>query len=188
MQASRTPYLNRMTAGGFTLVELLVAMVLGLVLVLALSGIMIRHDGGKRTAISTNDLSIGSSYVSYTLDRELRSAGSGFTQNWRDTFGCLVHVARGGTQILPRTSAFPAPFAGVPQQVRLAPLLIHAGAGADGSDVLAVATGAAGVGETPIRVQPASATATDLRVTSTIGHSAQASSVGLLLWKLQSTT
>ncbi|HRH85810.1 MAG TPA: PilW family protein [Rubrivivax sp.] len=158
-----------MTAGGFTLVELLVAMVLGLVLVLALSGIMIRHDGGKRTAISTNDLSIGSSYVSYTLDRELRSAGSGFTQNWRDTFGCLVHVARGGTQILPRTSAFPAPFAGVPQQVRLAPLLIHAGAGADGSDVLAVATGAAGVGETPIRVQPASATATDLRVTSTIG-------------------
>lgn len=157
------------SARGFTLIELMVAVALGMVLVLALTTVMIRHDAGKRTLVSTNDLSLTSSYVSYSLDRELRSAGSGFTQNWRETFGCLLRAARGGTQILPRAAAFPAPFAGVPQQVRLAPLLVHAGAGTGGSDVLAVATGSAGLGETPIRVQPASATATDLRVTSTVG-------------------
>jgi type IV pilus assembly protein PilW len=157
------------TLRGFTLIELMVAVALGMALVLALTMVMIRHDSGKRTMVSTNDLSLTSSYISYSLDRELRSAGSGFTQSWRDTFGCVLRVARGGAQVLPRASAFPAPFAGVPQQVRLAPLLIHAGAGAGGSDVLAVATGSAGLGETPIRVQPASATATDLRVTSTVG-------------------
>lgn len=154
---------------GFTLIELMVAMALGLVLTLALTTVMVRHDAGKRTLVSTNDLSLTSSYLAFSLDRELRSAGSGFTQDWRQNFGCLLRVARGGTQILPRGAAFPAPFAAVPQQVRLAPVLIHAGAGNNGSDVLAVATGAAGVGETPIRVQPASATATDLRVTSTVG-------------------
>jgi type IV pilus assembly protein PilW len=159
----------RRAAAGFTLIELMVAMAIGLALTLALTTVMIRHDGGKRTLLSSNDLSLTSSFVSFSLDRELRSAGSGFTQNWRDTFGCLLRVSRGGTQILPRAAAFPAPFDGLPQQVRLAPLLIHAGAGAGGSDVLAVATGSSGLGETPIRVQPASATAADLRLTSTVG-------------------
>jgi len=159
----------RAPARGFTLVELMVAVALGMALVLALSTVMIRHDSGKRTVISTNDLSLTSSYVSFTLDRELRSAGSGFTQDSRDTFGCLLRVARGGTQILPRAAAFPTPFGGVPQQVRLAPLLIHAGAGTGGSDVLAVATGSSGQGETPIQVQLGSATATNLRVANTVG-------------------
>jgi type IV pilus assembly protein PilW len=159
----------RARARGFTLIELLVAMAIGLALTLALSTVMIRHDNGKRTLISTNDLSLTSSYVSFSLDRELRSAGSGFTQASRNTFGCLLRVARGGTQILPRAAAFPAPFDGVPQQVRLAPLLVHAGAGAGGSDVLAVATGSAGRGEAPIQVQSNSATAADLRVSSTVG-------------------
>ncbi len=169
MQTPRRTARPRAAARGFTLVELLVAVTLGMVLVLALTTVMIRHDSGKRTLISTNDLSLGTSYVSYALDRELRSAGSGFTRNWADTFGCLLHVSNNNTQVLPRTAAFPAPFAAVPQQVRLAPLLIHAGAGTGGSDVLAVATGAAGLGEAPIRVRPGSATASDLRVDNTVG-------------------
>ncbi len=154
---------------GFTLIELMVAMAIGLVLTLALATVMIRHDAGKRTLISTNDLALTSAYLSYSLDRELRSAGSGFTQDSDNTFGCLLRVARGGTQILPRAAAFPAPFAGVPQQVRLAPLLIHAGAGGGGSDVLAIATGEAGGGESPLQVQTNSATASDLRLSSTVG-------------------
>jgi type IV pilus assembly protein PilW len=170
MKPIRNPHSTSPAAArGFTLIELMVAVALGLALTLALTTVMIRHDSGKRTLVSSNDLSLTSSFVSFSMDRELRSAGSGFTQSWRDTFGCLLRVARGGAQILPRAAAFPAPFDGVPQQVRLAPLLIHAGAGAGGSDVLAVATGSSGLGETPIRVQPASATATDVRVTSTVG-------------------
>ena len=154
---------------GFSLVELLVAVVIGLALILALTTVMIRHDAGKRTLTSSNDLSLTSAYISFALDRDLRSAGSGFTQNWRQNFGCVLRVARSGAQILPRTSAFPAPFAGVPQQVSLAPVLIHAGVGTGGSDVLAVATGASGLGETALAVQLGSSTASDLRVNSTVG-------------------
>ncbi len=159
----------RRHARGFSLVELLVAVVLGLALTLALTTVMIRHDSGKRTLISSNDLSLTAAYLSFSLDRDLRSAGSGFTQDWRDTFGCQVRAARAGAQILPATAAFPAPFAAVPQQVRLAPLLIHAGAGTGGSDVLAVATGSSGLGETPQTVQPGSATIDELRLPSTVG-------------------
>ncbi len=57
----------------------------------------------------------------------------------------------------------------MPQQVRLAPLLIHAGAGTGGSDVLAVATGSSGLGETPQTVLPGSATIDELRLPSTVG-------------------
>jgi type IV pilus assembly protein PilW len=163
------PKNHRTALRGFTLIELLVAVVLGMALVLALTTVMIRHDSGKRTVVSTNDLSLASSYVSFALDRELRSAGSGLTQDSRNTFGCMLRVARGGAQILPRAAAFPAPFDGVPQQVRLAPLLIHAGVGTGGSDVLAVVTGSAGLGEAPIQVQLGSATANNLRMANTIG-------------------
>jgi type IV pilus assembly protein PilW len=154
---------------GFTLIELLVAVAVGMALTIVLTTMMIRFESGKRTLTSSNDLSLNSSFVAYTLDRELRSAGSGFTQSWRETFGCTLRVSRGGAQILPRGAAFPAPFAAIPQQVRLMPALIHAGAGADGSDVLAIAVGSSGMGETPYRVQPASATTNQVRVTSTIG-------------------
>ena len=70
-------------------------------------------------------------YAAYVIDRAVRSAGSGFTQSWDlGIFGCKLSVARGGTAILPRTTAFPAPFAGFlggatgSANLRVAPLLI----------------------------------------------------------------
>lgn len=156
-------------ARGFGIVELLVAMAIGLALTLAISLMLIRQDSDKRTLTSTNDAQLNATYVSYLLDRQLRSAGSGLTQGWRTHFGCLIHATRGATQLLPRASAFPAPFAAVPQQVRLAPALIHAGAGQSGSDVLMVTSGASGLGEATLRVLPGSVAAGTLRVPATIG-------------------
>lgn len=169
MKRAHPSHRSRRSARGFTLVELLVAVALGMVLTLALATVMIRHDAGKRTLVSSNDLALNTAYISYTLDRDLRSAGSGFVQSAPETFGCMLRVARGGTQILPRGAAFPAPFAALPQQVRLAPLVIHAGAGAGGSDVLAVATGSSSLGETPVRVRTVPAVGAQLNLTSTLG-------------------
>ena len=154
---------------GFTLVELLVAVAISLVLTLAITLMLVRYEGSRRTLTSTNDSSIGGAYVAYLLDRSVRSAGSGFTQSWKDSFGCQLLVARSGTTKLPRSTAFPAPFASIPQTVRLAPVVVHAGAGTNGSDVLAVQTGASGLGESALRVLTASATASQLRVPTTIG-------------------
>ena len=159
----------RRSSAGFTLVELLVAVTIGMVMTLAITMMLVRYESGRRTLTSLNDSSVGGAYVSYALDRVVRSAGSGYAQAWRNSFGCQLLVSRSGVTKLPRTSAFPAPFASVPQTVRLAPLVVHAGAGTGGSDVLSVQTGSSGLGESPLRVLPASATTVNLRVPATIG-------------------
>ncbi len=156
-------------AAGVTLIELLVAVLLGSTLVIAITTMVMRSEAGRRGLTATNDSSQNAAFVSFALDRTLRSAGSGFSQAWRQAFGCRVLAARNGTQVLPRAASFPAPFANVPQTLRLAPVLVHAGAGLGGSDVLAVATGASGLGEAPLTVLAGSVTGTQLRVPSTVG-------------------
>lgn len=166
---SRTGLRATRRTGGFGIVELLVAMAIGLVLTLAISLMLIRHDSDKRTLTSSNDAQLNASYVGYLLDRQLRSAGSGLTQGWRTHFGCLLYASRGGTRLMPRATAFPAPFSAIPQQVRLAPALIHAGAGQNGSDVLMVTMGASGLAEATSRVLPGSVSAGSVRVPATLG-------------------
>ena len=132
----RTP--DRLTEQGFSIIELLVALAIGMALTVAITLVMMRHEGTRRSLTSSNDSQINANYLGYVLDRNLRSAGTGFAQGWNSTYGCLLHAARNGTQILPRPSGFPAPFSAVNTQLRLAPLIIHAGAGEGNSDVLAV--------------------------------------------------
>lgn len=156
-------------ARGFGVVELLVALGVGLALTLAITLVTMRHDGARRTLTSTNDAQLNANYVSYLLDRTLRSAGSGFAQGWRSSYGCLLHAMRGGAQVLPRLGSFPAPFTAVSSQLRLAPVIIHAGTGAGGSDVLAVALGSSGIGETASQVLPGSVSAAALSIPATVG-------------------
>lgn len=153
---------------GFTLVELMVAVVIGMALTLAITTIMTRYESGRRVLTASNDLSLTSAYVSFELDRQLRSAGSGYAQG-SEFFGCMLRVSRGGAVILPRAGSFPVPFNTVDVSPRLIPLLIHAGAGSEGSDVLAVMTGAAALGETSLDVNKASTTDTSLRMQNTVG-------------------
>jgi type IV pilus assembly protein PilW len=168
MNASR-PAPPRLARLGFTLIELLVAVTIGMGLTLAITLMLIRSEAGRRALTSVNDVSSNGAYLSFTLDRALRSAGSGFAQGWLQSYGCPLNVSRAGTLILPRGAAFPAPFTTIPTTVRLAPLVIHAGAAVDGSDVLFVATGASGLGEAAQRVRAASATSTSLRLASSVG-------------------
>jgi type IV pilus assembly protein PilW len=159
----------RRGTAGFTLVELLVAVTVGMAMTLAITLMLIRSEAGRRALTSINDVASGGAYLSFVMDRSIRSAGSGYTQIWRTAVGCQLAVARGGNQILPRSAAFPAPFASLPTTQRLLPVLVYAGAGANGSDILAVNTGASGLGESPLRVLPSSATSTSVRVPATIG-------------------
>jgi type IV pilus assembly protein PilW len=159
----------RRQQAGFTLIELLVAVTVGMALVLAITLMLVRSEGMRRNVTSSNDVSSSGTYLSFVLDRQLRSAGSGFVQSWRGTsHNCQLAVARGGTQVLPSPAAFPAPFASLPTTQRLIPLLVYAGA-AGVSDSIAVMAGASGLGESPMRVLPKSATGTSMRVPATIG-------------------
>jgi len=154
---------------GFSLIELLVSVVIGLVLTLAITTLLIHQEGSKRTLTSTNDLDQTAAYAAYSLDRTLRSAGSGFSQRWSDGFGCVVRAARDGTQILPLAAAAPKPFAGLPLNVRLAPLVIHKDASSTGSDVLQVMVGNGGLSENPPPIQAGSITDAQLRLPNTLG-------------------
>lgn len=152
---------------GFSLPELMVSLVIGLVLVLAITVIVARQEDIRRSVTSGNDLSSNSAYSAFVLDRELRHAGSGLvgSVNW----GCPVAVSRNNAQLLPTLAPFPAPFAAIPATVPLAPVIAHASAGANGSDVLAVMAGNSGLSESGLPIAPMSATAGQVQLNNTIG-------------------
>lgn len=154
---------------GFSLVELMVAVAIGMVLTLTISMMVSRQESLRRETTSGNDLTSNTAYAAYMLDRELRSAGAGFSQASTDNYGCVLNVSRGNAQLLPSLTPFPEPFASVPQTYRLAPLIVHAGAGANGSDVIAVATGNSGLSEAGLPVAPKSASAGQLSLANTLG-------------------
>jgi type IV pilus assembly protein PilW len=159
-------------ARGFSLVELLAAVAIGMTVLAAVSTMLIRHEGARRGAAATTDAALGSSWLAYTLDRAIRSAGSGFVHDRDEAYGCALHAARDGVAMLPRPQPFPAPFAGVPGTYRLAPVLAYPGEGAGGSDVLAIATGHASLGARGMRVQPSPITDTSIPLKSTLSLSA----------------
>jgi type IV pilus assembly protein PilW len=166
--------LHRRPAGprGVTLVELMVAVVIGLIITLAASAIVLNSERGRRSITSSADVNLTAAYLSYVVDRELRGAGSGFASRWRDVFGCTLTAARSGTTILPRGGPFPAPFAGLPTTVRMAPVIIHADASAAGSDVVVTMTGQSGFSESPSNVLIGSVTNASYQMRNTLGHRA----------------
>jgi type IV pilus assembly protein PilW len=164
----------RQPSPGFSLIELLVSMVIALVVTLAITAVLTRSESSKRSTTSVNDVSQTGAYLAYAMDRSIRSAGSGFAQNWPDAVGCVIDASRGGASVLPLPAALPTPFANVPLRVRLAPVLIGKGLADTGGqirgDVLTVMSGTSGGSDMPQTVLPGSVTATTARVTNTLGY------------------
>ena len=167
---------------GMTLVELLVAMVIGLVVILAVTRVVTLGESQRRTTTAGNDTSQSGAFAAYAIDRAVRSAGSGFAQAWQlGVFGCRLSATRvinaAPTVILPRVAAFPVPFqnflggAGAANagNLRLAPLLIARGQAASGSDVLAVMGGNAAAGDVPRLIRSGIPLTNDLRLDTTVG-------------------
>jgi type IV pilus assembly protein PilW len=139
---------------GMTLVELLVAMTIGLGITLAITSVLIASENHKRTTISTNDAQQTGSYAYYALDKALRGAGSGIAESAFPSdvgvLGCNLHA---GTVpvILPHAGAFPAPFAnflgGAAGTLNVAPVLIGKQQSPDGnSDIIMVMGGSGSAG------------------------------------------
>lgn len=160
---------------GLTLIELLVAMTIGLVVTLAVTSAVTFGEATKRSTTSVNDMSQSGSYAAYLIDRAVRSAGSGFAQSWDlGVFGCKLNAKRGTPVILPRTTAFPAPFANLlggatgSANLRVAPLLIDKGRSESGSDILIVMSGNGAAGDVPRPIISSGASADILRLDNTV--------------------
>ncbi len=154
---------------GFSLLELMVSMVIGLVVTLAISAVMINSEGSRRSSTSVNDINQTGAYLAYVMDRTVRSAGSGFAQQ-PSVYGCLLDAAKSLTTILPLPAAAPAPFAGMPLNVRLAPVLIGSGLAGGGGDVLVVMSGTSGAGDSPQLINTGSATASSFRLPNALSY------------------
>jgi type IV pilus assembly protein PilW len=136
---------------GMTLVELMVAMTIGLGITLAISSVLISSENHKRATTSTNDAQQTGSYGYYALDKALRGAGSGIAESAFPTdvgvLGCHLNAAG----IFPRATPFPAPFGaflgGITNTLNVAPLLIGQSQSQDGvSDVIMVMSGSGAAG------------------------------------------
>ena len=140
---------------GLSLIELMVALVVSMVIVGAVFGLMSVSEGRKRTTMSVSDINQSGVFALYQLDKAIRSAGSGYSQNWPLTYGCHLNVNLSGTQILPSPASMPPPFANLAAQLggfRLAPLLIVQNGttlNAGTSDAIITMAGNAGYGEIP---------------------------------------
>lgn len=161
-------------AAGFSLIELLVSMVIALVVTVAISSILVKSEGNKRSTTSVNDINQTGAYLAYVLDRSIRNAGSGYSQRASDSFGCVIDAAKDGATILPLPAAASAPFANVALQVRLAPVIIGEGKADTPSqvrgDVLTVIGGTSAAANLPQAVKTGSVSGSTLRVTNTLGY------------------
>lgn len=170
---------------GFSLIELLVSMAIALVVTLAITTVMIQGEGSKRSTTSVNEINQTGAYVAYMLERQLRSAGSGYAQRWGDGFGCSINASKSGTAVLPRSAAIDAPFGAAPLTLRLAPVIIQAGAADSGSevrgDLITTLAGTAGFSESPPLVNTSSVTGTSSGGALTLPNSVGFNAGDLLL-------
>lgn len=152
---------------GFSLIELMVSVAIGLIVTLAITGVLVASEQRKRTSTSVNDINQTGAYVSYVLDKAIRSAGSGFSEKSAAVFGCALKASRSGTPILP--AALPAPFTAFSATVRVAPVVIGKGQSLSGQDdVLMVMAGNGGFAESAVKVTPGLADGSSLNLPNTL--------------------
>ena len=169
MSTSSAPAPVNLKRLGFTIIEMMVAVAIGMILIVVITNLISRHEATRRSLTSGNESTLSASFVSYALDREIRSAGSGFSHDRGVAYGCLLRAKRNNVQLLPSPAALPAPFAGLPLNLVLAPAMAHPGIGAGGSDVLVINSGTSGMAEIGMKMRPLSASTTQMRFENTIG-------------------
>ena len=169
-----------------TLIEMMVALVIGLILSLAIFSVMSVFEGRRRTVVAGSDLDQSAGVAMFQIDRWVRSAGTGFAAAASYAYGCeLFAVDDSGGQILPmKTALRDAPFdtvnPGASGVFRLAPVLILPGQTSPGasnavtsghvSDVLVLMSAGNGGGQVPTPFT-AAATAASLTVPNTLAFS-----------------
>lgn len=99
----RHPASHRPTRG-FTLVELMVALALGLVTTLIIAQVVINADGNRRTTISGSDAQVNGSVALYSISRDMQMAGYGLLSH-AAALGCPIRAKYGSNALISFTLA-----------------------------------------------------------------------------------
>jgi len=163
-----------------TMMELLVAMAIGVITMLAVSKLLVTTENHKRTTTSTNDVDQTAVYTFNEIDRALRAAGSGIAQSAygatsQGVLGCRLNMASAGTTYMPRSGAYPAPFStrflggATPAALQVAPVLIAAGQSDNATSDVLVVMGGSGAAGGVSRSLTGVGSLTSLIIASTVG-------------------
>lgn len=136
----------RLRAAGFTLIELMVGMLIGLLATLAVTHVLVNSEGQKRTTTSGSDAQVNGALALGILHRAVQSAGYGFTA-LPAVVGCPLVANYGG-----------AP-AGMPGT--LVPVMITDGGAAGASDTIRVLSSGKRTFSVPLRVTAPGRAATE---------------------------
>ncbi|MFZ4551993.1 MAG: PilW family protein [Aquabacterium sp.] len=107
MRTSNFPASGQLHQRGFTLVELMVAVLLGMLTVLVISQVLVQSETRKRTISSGSDAQLNGALALFTLQREIQMAGYGTAAN-PASLGCKLSGQYGSTG-----TAFSVPLAPV---------------------------------------------------------------------------
>lgn len=107
---------------GFTLIELMVAMVLGLMTTVIIAEVMLKSEGNRRTTTEGSDAQLNGALALYALQRDIQMAGYGIIST-NSVLGCEVRGKYGSNAAFSFT---------------LAPVLITASGNAAVSDTITV--------------------------------------------------
>lgn len=124
---------NSLRNAGFSLVEIMVGMVIGLISTIIVMQVFATFEGQKRTSASGSDAQTNGGISLYTIERDVRMAGYGFA----DAIGCALNSSFNGTVLAP---------------LMLAPVTIGNGAGANGSDTVTILASNKSSWSVPVRV------------------------------------
>lgn len=83
------------TSAGFSLVEIMVGMTIGLITVLVVSQVMQVAEARKRSSTSGADALVNATLGLYTIERDARNAGYGMT-TVRNSLGCEIRASHAG--------------------------------------------------------------------------------------------
>lgn len=83
---------------GFSLVEIMVALVIGLITVLVVTQVTVSSIGQRQAATSGADATINSALALYTIERDGKNAGYGIS-TVRGSLGCKVRSKRGAAAL-----------------------------------------------------------------------------------------
>jgi type IV pilus assembly protein PilW len=125
---------GRRHLAGFTLIELMIGVMIGLLASLAVTHVLVNSEGQKRTTTSGSDAQVNGALALNTLQRSIQAAGYGFAAV-PALLGCEVAAKFNG--VLSTDPAFAAP--GFP--TLLAPVTITAGAAGAPDTVRVLASG-----------------------------------------------
>ncbi len=111
---------------GFTLIEVLVGVAIGLIGCVIIFQVFAVNEGYKRSTASGSDAQVAGALGIYALERELKMAG----------FGVNDRVAQGCTMLGYTSTRVPTSYS-----IALLPAQIHPGTGSNGEDILSISFG-----------------------------------------------